>query len=42
MDAPLLENTTVKANPQQDKVVTIADIVRWPLSSYFSNLGELW
>ena len=42
IDAPLLENTTVKAEPEDPKEIEVSDIVRWPLSLYFENLQELW
>jgi hypothetical protein len=42
IDAPILENSTVKAQSQKFKPLTITDIVKWPLINYFENLYELW
>ena len=42
IEAPLLENSTVKAQNFKIKALTISDIVKWPLNKYFSNLYELW
>ena len=42
IDAPLLENTTVKAEPEKQREIKVSDIVRWPLNVYFENLQEIW
>ena len=42
IDAPLLENTTIKAGSQKVGALTLADIIKLPLSRYFTNMFELW
>ncbi|TNV75039.1 hypothetical protein FGO68_gene6426 [Halteria grandinella] len=42
VDAPLLENSTSKADAGSTKDLTLDDIVKWPIDKYFENLGELW
>jgi hypothetical protein len=42
IEAPQLENTTVKAKPEQIKLLKLSDIIKWPLDAYFSNMYELW
>ena len=40
--AHLLQNSTVKASSSYDRVLELSDIIKWPLSAYIENLGELW
>ncbi len=42
IDAPVLENMTVKAAGSQSKALELSDIIKWPLDKYFSNMYELW
>lgn len=42
VDAPLLENSTSKADAGQTKTLTLEDVIKWPLDVYFANLGEIW
>ncbi len=42
IDAPLLENTTVAAESEVKRNITLKDIIKWPLDAYFANLYKLW
>jgi hypothetical protein len=35
IDAPLLENSTIKAQSLKIAALKISDIVKWPLMKYF-------
>jgi hypothetical protein len=42
IDAPLLENSTISAQEEIRRNITLKDIVKWPLSAYFANMYKLW
>jgi hypothetical protein len=42
VEAPLLNNSTVKAEGEGAKTIMLADIIKWPLDAYFANMAELW
>jgi hypothetical protein len=38
IDAPLLDNTTISAEDDTEKQLTLDDIIKWPLDKYLNNL----
>jgi len=42
VDAPLLENTTIAAQSEVKRNVTLKDIIKWPLDAYFKKMYKLW